>query len=155
MNGITGGYSGPGFKTVIPSKASAKVSFRLVDDQDPQKVVTTFQDFVRASLPADCKVDFIPHGASPAVRVQHDHPYMSRARKALADEWSADPALVNGGGSIPVVGEFKRVLGLDSLMVGFGLIDYGIHSPNEKYELSSFHGGIRSWVRILAELETI
>ena len=152
VNGITGGYSGQGFKTVIPSKASAKVSFRLVGDQDPQKVVTTFQDFVRAHLPADCTVEFIPHGASPALRVQHDHPYLARARKALADEWSTDPALVNGGGSIPVVGEFKHILGLDSVMVGFGLIDDGIHSPNEKYELSSFHGGIRSWARILAAL---
>src|SRR5262249_10727199 len=139
-------------KTVIPSKASAKVSFRLVGDQDPQRVVTAFQDFVRARLPADCTVEFIPHGASAALRVHHDDAYLGRARKALADEWSSDPALVNGGGSIPVVGEFKRVLGLNSLMVGFLLVDDGIHSPNEKYELSSFHGGIRSWARILAEL---
>jgi acetylornithine deacetylase/succinyl-diaminopimelate desuccinylase-like protein len=128
------------------------LSFRLVGDQDPQKVVTAFQDFVRARLPSDCTVEFIPHGAGAAVRVQHDDRYLARARQALADEWSSDPALVNGGGSIPVVGEFKRVLGLDSLMVGFGLTDDGIHSPNEKYELSSFHGGIRSWARILAEL---
>ena len=152
VNGITGGYSGPGFKTVIPSKASAKVSFRLVGDQDPQKVVTAFHDFVRASLPADCTVEFIAHGASPALSVPHDHRYIAHARKALTDEWSRDPALVSGGGSIPVVGEFKRVLGLDSLMVGFALLDDGIHSPNEKYELSSFHRGIRSWARILAEL---
>lgn len=110
MNGITGGYSGRGFKTVIPSKASAKVSFRLVGDQDPQKIVATFQEFVRSRLPADCTVEFIPHGASPALRVEHDHRYLARARKALADEWSSDPALVNGGGSIPVVGEFKRTL---------------------------------------------
>jgi acetylornithine deacetylase/succinyl-diaminopimelate desuccinylase-like protein len=152
VSGISGGYGGPGFKAIVPSKATAKVSFRLVGDQDPQAVVRAFQEFVRARVPADCTAQFVSHGASAAVSAHHDGPYLARASRALAEEWSCDPALVSGGGSIPVVGELKRVLGLDSLMVGFGLKDDGIHSPNEKYELSSFHGGIKSWARILAAL---
>ena len=152
VNGIIGGYTGDGFKTVIPSKASAKVSFRLVGDQDPDRIREGFRSFVRASLPDDCTVEFVAHGGSPAVTLPYDGVYLARARQALADEWGAGPALVGGGGSIPVAGDFKRVLGMDALMIGFGLHDDRIHSPNEKYELSSFHGGIRSWARILAAL---
>ncbi|MCR4281682.1 MAG: M20/M25/M40 family metallo-hydrolase [Bauldia sp.] len=150
VNGIVGGYTGQGFKTVIPSQARAKVSFRLVGDQEPAKIAASFRDFVRARLPADCKVEFISHGGSRAVRLPFDGPWLARARRALADEWGADPALVGSGGSIPVAGDFREVLGLNALMIGFGLDDDRIHSPNEKYDLSSFHGGIRSWARILA-----
>jgi acetylornithine deacetylase/succinyl-diaminopimelate desuccinylase-like protein len=152
VNGIVGGYTGAGFKTVIASKASAKVSFRLVGDQDPAKISAAFQAFVRSRIPADCRVEFISHAGKPAVRLPLDGPYLSRARKALFDEWGRDAALVGGGGSIPVVGEFRRILGLESLMIGFGLDDDGIHSPNEKYDLTSFHRGIRSWARVLGAL---
>jgi acetylornithine deacetylase/succinyl-diaminopimelate desuccinylase-like protein len=103
-------------------------------------------------LPADCTVEFAAHGASPAIRLPLSGKSLAAARKALADEWSSDPALVGAGGSIPVAGDFQRILGLDSLMIGFALADDRIHSPNEKYELSSFVGGIRSWARILAAL---
>ena len=152
VNGIFGGYTGDGFKTVIPSRASAKVSFRLVGDQDPDRLRERFRAFVRERIPGDCSVEFHAHGGSPALRLPFDGPYLKRARQALADEWGADPAIVGGGGSIPVVGSFKRLLGMDSLMIGFGLDDDRIHSPNEKYDLSSFHGGIRSWARIIAAL---
>ena len=152
VNGIVGGYTGAGFKTVIPSQASAKVSFRLVGDQDPQKIVASFRKFVSERIPADCKVEFLDHGRSPALRLPLDGAYLPKARQALAEEWGQDPAISGGGGSIPVVGEFKRILGVDSLMVGFGLDDDRVHSPNEKYDLASFHGGIRSWARILAAL---
>ncbi|MEQ8699742.1 MAG: M20/M25/M40 family metallo-hydrolase, partial [Bauldia litoralis] len=152
VNGIIGGYTGEGFKTVIPAKASAKVSFRLVGDQDPEKVRENFRAFVTGLLPPDCRVSFASHGGSGATRLPFDGPFLAGARAALTDEWGIEPALVGGGGSIPVVGDFKRELGMDSLMVGFGLDDDRIHSPNEKYELSSFHGGIRSWARILGQL---
>jgi acetylornithine deacetylase/succinyl-diaminopimelate desuccinylase-like protein len=152
VNGITGGYSGDGFKTVIASKASAKISFRLVGDQQPDRLRELFRDFVRARVPADCTVDFKTHGGSPALRLPFDGVYLQKARAALAAEWGQDPAIVGAGGSIPVVGSFKRLLGMDSLMIGYGLDDDRIHSPNEKYELSSFHGGIRSWARVLAAL---
>jgi acetylornithine deacetylase/succinyl-diaminopimelate desuccinylase-like protein len=150
VNGIWGGYTQPGFKTVIPSKASAKVSFRLVGDQDPEKIAASFQEFVRARIPADCKAEFISYSGNPGLRLPIDGPWLPRARRALADEWGQDPALIGSGGSIPVAGYFREVLGVSPLMIGFGLDDDRIHSPNEKYDLTSFHGGIRSWARILA-----
>jgi acetylornithine deacetylase/succinyl-diaminopimelate desuccinylase-like protein len=152
VNGMHGGYTQAGFKTVIPAEASAKVSFRLVGDQDPAKIAENFRAFVRARVPSDCKVEFLSHGSGGALRLPLDGPWLPRARRALAAEWGQDPALVAAGGSIPVVGLFKQVLGLNSIMVGFGLKDDRIHSPNEKYDMTSFHGGIRSWARILAAL---
>jgi acetylornithine deacetylase/succinyl-diaminopimelate desuccinylase-like protein len=154
VNGIWGGYTQPGFKTVIPSTASAKISFRLVGDQDPEKIAGNFRAFVRRHVPADCSVAFTSFGSSPGLRLPIDGPYLTRARQALKDEWGQDPALVGSGGSIPVAGYFRDILGVSPLMIGFGLKDDRIHSPNEKYDLSSFHGGIRSWARILATLAT-
>ena len=150
VNGIWGGYTQPGFKTVIPSQASAKVSFRLVGDQNPEKVATSFQDFVRARIPADCQVAFTSFSGNPGIRLPLDGLYLSKARRALTDEWGEEAALVGSGGSIPVAGYFQEALGLSPLMIGFALEDDRIHSPNEKYDLTSFHGGIRSWARILA-----
>lgn len=152
INGIWGGYTGAGFKTVIPAEAHAKVSFRLVGEQDPLKIREAFRAMVRSRLPSDCTVDFIDHGASQATRLPFDSPWLTKARTALDAEWGVPTAMAGIGGSIPVVGDFKRHLDMDSLMVGFGLGDDRIHSPNEKYELSSFHKGIRSWVRILDAL---
>ena len=152
VNGISGGYAGAGFKTVIPSKAMAKVSFRLVGDQDPAKVAESFRAFVRSRLPEDCSVEFRAYGRSPGLRLPFDGPWLPRARQALADEWGKDPALVGSGGSIPVVGDFNRILGMDTLMIGYSLDDDRVHSPNEKYDLASFRGGIRSWARVLAAL---
>jgi acetylornithine deacetylase/succinyl-diaminopimelate desuccinylase-like protein len=152
VNGIVGGYTKPGFKTVIPSEASAKISFRLVGDQDPAKIAAAFRKFVSDRVPADCKVSFHSHAGSPARRLPLDGPWLKRASAALAEEWNEPTALVGGGGSIPVVGDFRDILGIDSVMVGFALDDDRVHSPNEKYDLQSFHRGIRSWVRILAAL---
>jgi acetylornithine deacetylase/succinyl-diaminopimelate desuccinylase-like protein len=152
VNGISGGYAGAGFKTVIPSKAMAKVSFRLVGDQDPARIVESFRAFVRARVPADCSVTFGAHGRSRGLRLPFDGPWLPRARKALAAEWGKDPALVGSGGSIPVVGHFSTILGMNTLMIGYSLEDDRIHSPNEKYDLASFRGGIRSWARVLAAL---
>ena len=152
VNGIWGGYTGEGTKTVIAGKASAKVSFRLVGRQDPAKVAAAFQAFVRERLPADCTAEFITHGASPAIAVPVDSPALVKARQALADEWGGRVVTIGTGGSIPVGGDFKKTLGLDTLFVGFGLEDDRVHSPNEKYDLSSFHKGQRSWARILQAL---
>ena len=152
VNGIVGGYTGEGSKTVIPARASAKVSFRLVGDQDPLKVQEAFRAFVRARLGPNDKAAFLSHGASPALRLPLSSPYLAKARAALADEWRRPAVLKGSGGSIPIVGAFKRELGMDSLLVGFGLDDDRIHSPNEKYDLKSFHKGARSWARVLAAL---
>jgi acetylornithine deacetylase/succinyl-diaminopimelate desuccinylase-like protein len=139
---------------VIASQAKAKVSFRLVGDQDPVKVQQSFRAFIRARIPADCKVAFENHGLAPALQLPFDSPAIVKTRKALQEEWGHKAVTVGAGGSIPIVGDFKRVLGMDSLMVGFALDDDRVHSPNEKYDLTSFHKGTRSWARILAALAT-
>jgi acetylornithine deacetylase/succinyl-diaminopimelate desuccinylase-like protein len=152
VNGIIAGYTGEGAKTVIPGKAMAKVSFRLVGAQDPEKIRMAFREFVRARVPADCTVEFGNFTSAPAFDVPFDNPALGKARDALAQEWGKKAVTVGAGGSIPIVSDFKSVLGMDTLMVGFALDDDRVHSPNEKYDLKSFHKGIRSWVRILAAL---
>jgi len=152
FNGIVGGYTGQGAKTVLPAEARAKVSFRLVGRQNPDRIQQSFRAFVKSRLPADVKVDFLGHGGSPAIGLPARGEALRRARRALEAEWGKPAAVVGSGGSIPIVGAFKRELGMDSLMVGFGLDDDAIHSPNEKYERRSFHKGARSWARILAAL---
>jgi acetylornithine deacetylase/succinyl-diaminopimelate desuccinylase-like protein len=152
INGIWGGYTGEGAKTVIPGEATAKVSFRLVGDQDPDKISEAFRAFVRARLPADCKVEFKNFTGAAAIQLPFDNPALSKTRAALQDEWGKKAVTVGAGGSIPIVGDFKRVLGMDTIMVGFALDDDRVHSPNEKYDLTSFHKGARSWARILAAL---
>jgi acetylornithine deacetylase/succinyl-diaminopimelate desuccinylase-like protein len=152
MNGITGGYTGDGFKTVLPSKASAKVSFRLVGDQDPHAIRKNFREYVQQQLPADCTVEFEEHGASPGIVLPLDNPAFEKSRLALSDEWEGEAVYTGCGGSIPIVGYFREYLGMDSLMIGFGLDDDQIHSPNEKYSLKSFQKGIRSWARVLDSL---
>jgi acetylornithine deacetylase/succinyl-diaminopimelate desuccinylase-like protein len=152
FNGIIGGYTGEGFKTVIAARASAKVSFRLVGKQDPAKIRESFRAYVRSKIPADCSVEFHPHGGSPAIQLPYDSALLNTARGALSEEWPKPAVVIGMGGSIPIVGDFQSMLGMESLLVGFGLPDDRIHSPNEKYELTSFHKGIRSWVRILDAL---
>jgi len=152
VNGIIGGYTGEGAKTVIPGEASAKVSFRLVGEQNPEKIRDAFRAFVRARLPADCKVEFGNFGLAPPIQLSFDNPALTKARTVLAEEWGHKAVAVGAGGSIPIVADFKEVLGMDSLLVGFALDDDRVHSPNEKYDLTSFHKGTRSWARILAAL---
>jgi acetylornithine deacetylase/succinyl-diaminopimelate desuccinylase-like protein len=152
INGMGGGYQGAGFKTVIPSKASAKVSFRLVFDQDPHAIRAAFRAFVRARVPADCTVEFIEHGSGRATTFPNDAPAFEKARAALGAEWAREAVYVGAGGSIPVCREFRDVLGMDVILAGFGLDDDRIHSPNEKYDLTSFHKGTRAWARVLAAL---
>jgi acetylornithine deacetylase/succinyl-diaminopimelate desuccinylase-like protein len=137
---------------VIAAQASAKVSFRLVGDQDPAKIRDAFRAFVKARVPADCEVTFKEHANSAALQLPYDNPALAKARAALQEEWGKKAVTIGSGGSIPIVGDFKRVLGMDSLLVGFALDDDRVHSPNEKYDLTSFHKGIRSWARILAAL---
>ncbi|WP_208434997.1 dipeptidase [Bartonella phoceensis] len=152
VNGISGGYEGEGMKTVIASKASAKVSFRLVHKQDPEKIRQAFRDYVRNAIPADCTVEFKEHGASPAIQLAYDSPFIEGVKDALSQEWGNPALLTAMGGSIPVVGDFQSILNMETILVGFALYDDRMHSPNEKYNLKSFHKGQRSWARILTAL---
>ncbi|HKQ95782.1 MAG TPA: dipeptidase [Aestuariivirgaceae bacterium] len=152
INGIYGGYTGEGTKTVLPSEATAKVSFRLVGRQDPARIRASFRRWVRARLPKDCKVMFEGRGGNPAMEVDAKNPFVRKAVSALTAEFGRAPVLKGSGGSIPIVRHFREKLGLESVLVGFGLEDDAIHSPNEKYDLSSYHRGIRSWARVLATL---
>lgn len=152
INGISGGYAGPGTKTVIPSEAMAKMSFRLVGSQDPDKVWVSFERYVRENLPADCAVRFVQNPGSKAINLVRDSAAVLAAQHALDAEWGKNTVLMGAGGSIPIVNSIKSILKMDALMIGFALNDDNIHSPNEKYELSSFHRGMRSWVRVLMTL---
>ncbi|MEM6486984.1 MAG: M20/M25/M40 family metallo-hydrolase [Pseudomonadota bacterium] len=152
VNGIQGGYTGAGFKTVIAAQASAKVSFRLVGSQEPEAVRAAWRTFVTDRLPADCRATFIRHGGGKATMMPIEVPAFEAARQALSEEWQREAAFIGSGGSIPVVGQIKEILGLDCLLVGYGLNDDCIHSPDEKYQLRSFEKGARSWARILGAL---
>ncbi|MEM6727533.1 MAG: M20/M25/M40 family metallo-hydrolase, partial [Pseudomonadota bacterium] len=155
INGIWGGYTGDGFKTVLPAEAHAKVSFRLVGTQDPHAIRDAFRTLVEAALPPDCTARFSGHGASAASQMTIDHPAFEAARAALSAEWPQPAAYVGAGGSIPIAGHFKEILGMNAMLIGFAKDSDQIHSPNEKYDLESFHKGTRSWARILDKLRAL
>ena len=151
IHGIWGGYSEPGFKTVIPRKAHAKLSFRLAAGQDPARIKTIFQAHIRASLPTDATVIFTDHTMGVATAMAVDSPWLGATMQALRDEWG-NACLVGMGGTIPILPMLKEAIGAEALPVGFASLTNRIHAPNEKYDLSSFHKGIRSWIRILDSL---
>jgi acetylornithine deacetylase/succinyl-diaminopimelate desuccinylase-like protein len=152
VNGIWGGYTGEGFKTVLPSEAHAKVSFRLVGDQDPDKIRDAFRAHIKAHLPADCTAEFVSESGTRAATMEITDPAFEAARAALSDEWGKPGVFAGCGGSIPIAGFFQDIVGVQSMLIGFGQDDDSIHSPNEKYDMRSFHKGMRSWARILDAL---
>jgi acetylornithine deacetylase/succinyl-diaminopimelate desuccinylase-like protein len=149
INGIWGGYTGAGSKTVIASEASAKISFRLVANQDPDEVVAQFKQFVTERLPPGATAAFAEYSRAPGIEVNVDSPWVRAAEAVLGEEYGKPAVLMGCGGSIPVVTSLRSVLGIDSLLMGFGLDDDQVHSPNEKFELRCFHHGIRSHIRLL------
>jgi acetylornithine deacetylase/succinyl-diaminopimelate desuccinylase-like protein len=153
VNGMWGGYTGVGTKTVLPAKANAKFTFRLVGKQNPQKILKAFQTFAKKHMPKDAKISFSGKGGgAPASEVPENNAFIRVTAAALQEEWGREAVLMGSGGSIPIVRHFKDILGMDSVLVGFALNDDAIHSPNEKYNLTSFERGIKSWVRIIGAL---
>lgn len=152
VNGMWGGYTDEGFKTVIPAEAHAKVSFRLVAGQDPAKILESFKAFVEAQVPEDCSLEIHAHGGNPAVTCDTTSDFVKTALGDLTAEYGKEAAFVGCGGSIPIVENFADALGMESVLIGFGLEDDCAHSPNEKYEVSSFRHGARFWARLMHSL---
>ena len=155
LHGVWGGYTGPGAKTVIANHASAKLSFRTVPNQKPAQIMKGLQQFLEARTPPDCTWRVEQFGGSAGILVPADGPFMQAVRLGLKDIFKKQPAMVGCGGSIPVVGDLQKQLGLDLVLVGFGLSDDRVHSPNEKFELKCLKNGILSHAAILARMGKI
>ncbi len=155
INGLTSGYQGHGAKTIIPSTASAKVSMRLVPGQDPLKIVTAFETALRERCPKNVKIAFARHGLAGAVLVPREGKAMQLAKEAVEIGFGKAPTLIREGGSIPVVGLIRRELGIDTLLVGFGLPDDRVHSPNEKFDLDALHAGTRTAAALYEKLSQL
>jgi acetylornithine deacetylase/succinyl-diaminopimelate desuccinylase-like protein len=155
VNGITAGYQGAGAKTVIASKASVKISMRLVPDQDPKKIQAAFEKAVKDRLPGNVKHEIHWHGTSAGMLVPIEGKPTQLAAEAIALGFGTRPVFMREGGSIPVVGLIKSLLGLDTLMIGFGLPDDRIHSPNEKFNLDALHSGTRTAAALYAKLSEL
>ncbi len=151
VHGIRGGFTGAGAKTVIPAKALAKVSMRLVPGMTPAMAFAQYKNYVEQIAPpgVDLSVRLI-HSGDPCL-IPVDNPYIQAATRALHEVWGKDTVFIRSGGSIPIVGDFARHLGLPSVMMGFGLPDDNLHAPNEKFHLKNFELGIQSIIRFLEE----
>ena len=151
VHGIPGGFIGAGAKTVIPAKALAKVSMRLVPDQTPAKAFALYKAYVEKIAPAGVDVDVRLIHSGDACLIPVDNPYIQAATHALHEVWGKDTVFIRSGGSIPIVGDFARHLNLPSVMMGFGLPDDNLHAPNEKFNLKNFELGIQSLIRFFEE----
>lgn len=149
VHGIAGGFTGSGAKTVIPAKATAKVSFRLVPRQSPDKVIAAWKKFVAENTPAGIQTDVKVLSAAPAVMVDPDHPAIKIAARAFSEILKRPTVFTRSGGSIPIVGDLAAHLGIPTVLMGFGLPDDGLHSPNEKYNLANYYMGIMTVAHFL------
>ena len=142
VHGIAGGFTATGAKTVIPARATAKVSIRLVPKQDPQKVIAAYKKFVKEKTPAGIETEVRILSAGPAIVVNPDHPAIHVAAQSFRDILGKETVFIRSGGSIPIVGDFATHLGIPTILMGFGLPDDGLHSPNEKYKVTNYYAGI-------------
>ncbi len=152
VNGLSGGYQGPGTKTVLPARAGAKLSFRLVPDQDPWTVAEQFRAHVKATCPRGVRSEIVVHHGAPAVLVGVESAGVRAAVRAIEAGFGTTPVFIREGGSIPVVGLLKQQLGVETLLLGWGQTDDNLHGPNEKFSLADFHRGIKASAHLFAEL---
>jgi acetylornithine deacetylase/succinyl-diaminopimelate desuccinylase-like protein len=152
INGLWSGYQGEGAKTVLPARAGAKFSFRLVPKQDPARIAQSLERMLRATLPPGIKMELTDMHGAPGIVVPLESPFMAAAAEAIGRAFNAKPVFIREGGSIPVVGTFHDQLGVDTLLLGWGLDDDNTHSPNEKFSLADFHRGIHASAYLWAEL---
>jgi acetylornithine deacetylase/succinyl-diaminopimelate desuccinylase-like protein len=151
VHGIAGGFTGAGAKTVIPARAVAKVSLRLVPRQDPEKIISAVKAWVEKNKPAGIQCEVRVLSAGPGLMVNPDHPAIRVAAKAFSDIYRKPTVFTRSGGSIPIVGDFATHLGIPTILMGFGLPDDGLHSPNEKYNIRNFYDGIRTIAHFFEE----
>jgi acetylornithine deacetylase/succinyl-diaminopimelate desuccinylase-like protein len=151
VHGIIGGFQGEGQKTVIPGRAKAKISMRLVPDQDPKVILEAFEHRIQELATPGIKLSVEAINVDPAVKISTDGPGVQAAARAFRRGFGADPVFVRMGGSIPVMSAFQEALGVELVAAGFGLPDDRLHSPNEKFDLSQFEGGIRTTAAMLEE----
>jgi len=152
VHGIPGGFTGVGAKTVIPAKASAKVSMRLVPNQNPDDILEKFTKYVLSLAPKGIQLSVKVHSKGKAVVVSTDNDYIKAANKALHDVFNKETVYIRSGGSIPIVGQFQNDLGIPSVLMGLGLPDDNIHAPNEKFHIANYFSGIESVIRFLSNL---
>ncbi len=152
INGMWSGWTGPGPKTIIPSKASAKFSSRLVGNQDPDKIFELIKSYIESITPPTVTVDVRLLTTGKAALFPFDTPEMKAASHAYEEGWGATPIFTRGGGSIPVVAEIADLMGIPVVMMGYGLDDDGLHSPNERFSIEMFHRGIETAIVYLEEL---
>jgi len=155
VNGLWSGYQGEGSKTVLPARAGAKFSFRLVPNQDPRKVHAALESMLRRLCPPGIKMELIAFHGAPGVVVPLDSPYVQAAAKAIEHGFGKRPVFIREGGSIPVVSTFRQQLGADTLLLGWGLNDDNMHSPNEKFCLADFQRGIKASAHLWHELSQV
>jgi acetylornithine deacetylase/succinyl-diaminopimelate desuccinylase-like protein len=151
VHGIAGGYTAPGAKTVIPAKATAKVSMRMAPDQDPEKIIAAYRQFVKENTPLGLEMQVRILSAGPAISVNPDHPAIRVAAKAFSDILERETVFIRSGGSIPIVGDFATHLKVPTILMGFGLPDDGLHSPNEKYKIANYYAGIMTIAHFLEQ----
>jgi acetylornithine deacetylase/succinyl-diaminopimelate desuccinylase-like protein len=152
VHGMPGGFTGAGAKTVIPAKAVAKVSMRLVPDMTPQEAFAQYKAYVESLKPAGIELDVRLIHSGDAIVIGTDNPYIEAATRAMKEVWGKDTVFVRGGGSIPIVGDFERHLKIPTVMMGFGLPDDQLHAPNEKFHIANFYRGIESIIVFFEEL---
>jgi succinyl-diaminopimelate desuccinylase len=142
INGLTAGHQGEGVKTIIPACAAAKISFRLVPDQDPKELASALEEHLRTNSPVGVRWSLTPDHGAPGMLASTESPFVQAATNAIESAFGVKPVLIREGGSIPIVTRFQEVLGCDCLLIGWGLSDDNAHSPNEKFRVRDYHRGI-------------